>query len=356
VLEYKYKASGSTNTPTPTMHTLSPASQNHILSMLDAGYSAAHIAASTGHGVATVSRLRSTHRSHLSKSLGGRPSKLSSANIHHAQRLISSGKADTAVDVTKALRNVTNQSLSAQTVRNSLKVAGMKAVVKKKKPFLSKQHRKARLDFALTHQDWTVEDWKKVVWSDETKINRLGSDGRKWVWKKAGEGLSDRLVQGTQKFGGGSVMVWGCMLWDGPGYACRIDGRMDGDLYIKILEEDLQESLTYYGKDAGDVIFQQDNDPKHTCKKAKTWFQDHGFNVLLWPAQSPDLNPIEHLWDHVKRKLGEHEVAPKGILELWERVEQEWNKIDAGVCQNLIESMPRRVAAVLKAKGGYTKY
>ena len=55
----------------------------------------------------------------------------------------------------------------------------MKAVMKKKKPFLSKKHRKARMDFALTHQHWTVEDWKKVVWSDETKINRLGSDGRK---------------------------------------------------------------------------------------------------------------------------------------------------------------------------------
>jgi hypothetical protein len=270
--------------------------------------------------------------------------------------LISSGKVDTAVDVAKSLRNITNQPLHAQTVCRGLSLAGMKAVVKRKKPFLSKKHKKARMDFALAHQHWTVEDWKKVVWSDETKINRLGSDGRKWVWKKAGEGLSDRLVQGTQKFGGGSVMVWGCMLWDGPGYACKIDGRMDGDLYTKILEEDLQASLGYYGISVGDVIFQQDNDSKHTCKKAQTWFEDHDLNVLLWPAQSPDLNPIEHLWDHVKRKLSEHEIAPKGILELWERIEKEWNKIDAEVCQNLIESMPRRVAAVLKAKGGYTKY
>ena|SRR5947199_6012427 len=194
------------------MRTLSPASKDHILSMLDSGYTASHIATSTGHGIGTVSRLRSKHRSHLSKSLGGCPSKLSSANIRHAQRLISSGKVDTAVNVAKVLRNVTNQSLSIQTVRNGLKAAGMKAVVKKKKPFLSKRHRRERMDFALRHQHWTVEDWKKVVWSDETKINRLGSDGRKWVWKKAGESLSNRLVQETQKFGGGSVMVWGCML------------------------------------------------------------------------------------------------------------------------------------------------
>src|SRR5215471_5552324 len=228
-LEYKYKASSTDNAPIPTMRTLSPANQNHILSLLEAGYTAGHIAASTGYGISTVSRLCSKHLPHLSKSLGGCPFKLSSANICHAQCLISSGKADTAVDVAKALRNVTNQPLSAQTVCCSLKATGLKAVAKKKKPFLSKKHRKARMDFALAHQDWTVEDWKKVVWSDETKINRLESDGRKWVWKKAGEGLSDRLVKGTnlKKFGGGSLMMWGCMTWEGVGYGCKIDGMMD---------------------------------------------------------------------------------------------------------------------------------
>ena len=60
-----------------------------------------------------------------------------------------------------------------------------------------------------------------------TKINRLGSHGRKWVWKKAGEGLSDRQVEGTLKFGGGSLMIWGCILWEGFEDACKIDGRMD---------------------------------------------------------------------------------------------------------------------------------
>ena len=70
----------------------------------------------------------------------------------------------------------------------------MKARVKAKCPYLSKHHKREQLDFAVVHQDWTEEDWKRVIWSDETKINRLGSDGRKWVWKKAGEGLSDRTV------------------------------------------------------------------------------------------------------------------------------------------------------------------
>ena len=77
---------------------------------------------------------------------------------------------------------------------------------------------------------------------------------------------------------------------------------------------------------------------------------------MVWPAQSPDLNPIEHLWNHLKRKLAEYPEVPQGITELSERVEKEREAIDKAVCQNLIESMPRRVQEVLKAKGGYTKY
>ena len=176
------------------------------------------------------------------------------------------------------------------------------------------------------------------------------------VWKKAGEGLSDRLVQGTQKFGGGSLMMWGCMKWDGVGLACKIDGRMDADLYVQILEEELQNTLEYYGQTPEDIIFQQDNDSKQTSKKARDWFQDHGYEVMKWPAQSPDLNPIEHLWFILKKMLAEYPEPPKGIMELWERVEREWENVKVGKCRELIESMPRRIQEVIKAKGGYTSY
>ena len=143
------------------------------------------------------------------------------------------------------------------------------------------------------------------------------------------------------------------MSWDGIGFLCKIDGRMDGDLYIQILEDELMLSMEHLGKTPSQVIFQQDNDPKHTCKKAMDWFKNTGMVVLPLPAQSPDRNPIGHLWQHLKKKSWE---SIRGILELWERVEEEWEAIPASVCRDLVESMPRRVAAVIRAKGGYTKY
>ena len=131
---------------------------------------------------------------------------------------------------------------------------------------------------------------------------------------------------------------------------------MDAELYEEILEDHVFKTLEYYGMNPDDFIFQQDNDPKHTSKKAKKWFEDNNVTVLDWPPQSPDLNPIEHLWHILKMRLATYERHTKSIQELWERVEVEWEKIPKEECVKLIQSMPRRVAAVLKAKGGYTKY
>jgi hypothetical protein len=102
-------------------------------------------------------------------------------------------KADNAFQVKKLLTPTLPHPVSTKTRCQNLSCAGMKAVVKVKCPLFTAKHCKACLDWALAHQSWIIEDWKRVVWSDETKINHLGSDGRKWGWKKKRESLSDTV-------------------------------------------------------------------------------------------------------------------------------------------------------------------
>ena len=87
-----------------------------------------------------------------------------------------------------------------ENVRRVLRKAGLKSIKKKKKLFLSAKHRKRRLEFAQKYASWTVEDFKRVIWSDETKINRLGSDGMVWIWRNYA--LQHYHVQRTFKHGG----------------------------------------------------------------------------------------------------------------------------------------------------------
>ena len=208
------------------MQSLTHAHCNHVLQLLDKGRSSHSISTTTGISVGSISNIHSKHCLTLFKSVGGHPCKLSPADTQYATHLITSQKAENATQVAKTLQNMTNTSSSVKTVQQALRST---AVTKQKQPFLSKKHRRLRMDFAEAHKDWTVEDWKKVIWSDETKINYLGSDGKKWVWKMPGEGLSDGLVQGTVRFGGGSLMIWCCMFWEVPGYATKINGRINAD-------------------------------------------------------------------------------------------------------------------------------
>ena len=339
------------------MKPISQETQNNILSLLNSNsLSYRQIALRTGTGKSTVEKIARTMSCNRQNCPSGRPSKLSETDRHTAVHLIESGKADNAVQVAQTLSHTLGDKVSPETVCRVLRASNLKAVVKKKRPRLSTQHQKARLDFAIKYQGWTVDNWKKVIWSDETKINCVGSDGQQYVWKRVGEKLNDRQIQGTVKFGGGSVMVWGCMTWDGVGTMTKVEGRMTSKAYTSILEHSLFQTVAHYGYSKEGIVFQQDNDPKHTSKEARSWFNSHHIILLDWPAQSPDLNPIEHLWAYLKRRLAEYESPPRGVHELWERLEREWPTISVEVCRTLLESMPRRIEAVIKAKGGHTKY
>jgi transposase len=328
-----------------------------IIALLNQGLSTRKIATQLGLGHSTVVRVKKEALPNHPSPLKGRPPSMTPRQHSQIIRSLCSGVIDTATDAQQQLKEHHQVDISAQTIRNMLKRSNLKSFVKAKKPLLAVRHRRQRLEFARKYQHWTSEDWRRVVFSDETKINRFGSDGRKWCWKKSSTKiLQPNHVFSTVKYGGGSLMVWGCMTAKGVGYLVKIEGTMNSELYCKILEEDLLNSLEWYDLDRQGIIFQHDNDPKHTAERTQRWLKDNEMDVLDWPPQSPDLNPIEHLWDHFKRRLSGYPSVASSMSELWTRAEEEWNKTTAQKCIELIDSMPQRIVEVIKAKGGHTRY
>ena len=154
------------------MRPLSVDKLNIVISRLNSGQTTYQISSSTGVSIGTISIFFSKNCPDLPKSSGGCTVKLSSRNIHHAVKLITSGRAETAVPVSEALQTITNQPLISQTLHRHLRRNGMNAVVKKEKPHLSQKHRTERMESATRHKDCTLDDQKRVMRPN----NHLGSD------------------------------------------------------------------------------------------------------------------------------------------------------------------------------------
>jgi len=105
-----------------------------------------------------------------------------------------------------------------------------------------------------------------------------------------------------------------------------------------------------------DYIYQDDNAPCHTAKKVKEWKESKSINSLIWPAQSPDLNPIENLWSELDRKIRKHEQKPKNKTELIKILQEEWDNLDTNFLIKLIDSMPQRIKGVIENKGNPINY
>lgn len=127
---------------------------------------------------------------------------------------------------------------------------------------------------------------------------------------------------------------------------------MKAQTYCNILEQHMLPHARE--KMSDDWVFQEDNDPKHRSKLVKSWLITNQVKRLDWPSQSPDLNPIEHLWEELDRRIRTRSMSKTS--ELMAALQEEWEKIPIKVFMNLVESMPRRCEAVIKARGYSTKY
>ncbi len=161
----------------------------------------------------------------------------------------------------------------------------------------------------------------------------------------------------VQAGGGGGVMVWRIYSWHTLGPLVPIEHRLNATTYLSIVADHVHPFMTTVYP-SSDGYFQQDNAPCHKAQIISDWFLEHDneFTLLKWPPQSPDLNPIEHLCDVVEREICIVDVQPTNLQKLRDAIMSIWTKISEDCFQHLVESMPRRIKAVLKAKWGPTRY
>ena len=328
--------------------------RSQIVALLDEGISPT-IARKFQVAKSTISRVKSKYKEYETfDHLGGngRPLKLTSdvVNLIKIENLKNNKKS--LRKISKSLSNTSEVNISHASVRKALNFSNLFAYSPIKKPLLTEKNKNLRYDFSKMVLKMEKRQIKKIIFSDESKFNLMYSDGKLSVWREPGKGLNPENITPTKKFGGGSVMVWGCFSYKGVGKFVFIDGIIDGDYYVSILSDNLKSSARKMK--LSDFIFQQDNDPKHKCKLASEFFQEENINLLTWPAQSPDMNPIENLWGIVKTRVAE--LEPTNIAELKTAIMQAWKSITKKTTKSLVNSFKKRALCLFKAKGGHINY
>jgi len=192
-----------------------------------------------------------------------------------------------------------------------------------------------------------------VIFSDESTIAVL-DDRVQSVRRRQGEEFKPECLKKTLKFPS-KIMVWGAISVHGPSRLHIVEGTMNGAKYISMLNSRLLPQIRDWFEQEP-CIFQQDSTPCHTAKAVYAWFKTNKIKVLKWPGNSPDMNPIESMWNQLKDEI--HNVPITTKVQLIERLIQVWFHLPKirKMCQDLIKGMPKRVEALQIAKGGQTKY
>ena len=276
---------------------LSSEARAQVVLLLETGKSTRDVALKFHISQSAVVKIRQKYNSfntfaHLGGN--GRPSKNSSEIASCIRGVISENPKTSLRKTAKIIGKEMSQNISHASIRTYLNGMNRFAFSPIKKPLLSPKNIDLRFSLSRDYIKMPLEKIKSIIWSDESKFNLFYSDGKCSVWREPGKGLEKQNLQPTIKHGGLSVMVWACFSYHGKGKLVFIEDIMDAVKYCSILSDNLYESASDMG--LVDFIFQQDNDPKHTSKLAKEFFTENNIELLPWPAQSPDMNPIENLW------------------------------------------------------------
>ncbi|KAG1031641.1 hypothetical protein G6F43_013916 [Rhizopus delemar] len=201
-----------------------------------------------------------------SKNSAGRHRLLTPREETKAARDIRIGFSKSAADASFGIKKP-DRSVNPKTINRTFKRKGLKSAKKKTALPLNNDRQKARYDWAKAHKDWSETYWERVVFSDETEIQKRGSNGLEYAWKEDNAPYRDHHYKKKHAYGGGGIMLWSCITIHGGGYMSWLQSNVNGGLYTSVLEEEYKETLKYNGLQSSDMIFQQDNASIH-CASA----------------------------------------------------------------------------------------
>jgi len=285
------------------------------------------------------------------KKRSGRPRKTSARDDNCMRRIIMKSPTSSCRKVRSRLLNK-GTIISLSTVSRRLsKEFGLRSYKPAHKPKLTEPMKKKRLDFAKKHQVWNAEDWGNVLFSDESTFQQFVVR-RQHVRRPVGDRFKERYTIPTMKHPP-SQMIWGAMSKSGTAglYFLPPKTTMNGAKYLELLRQKVQLHMEVHRC----TIFMHDGAPCHRSKIVTDYLASQNIQVLEWPGNSPDLNPIENLWSTMKDKVAERQPSSQG--DLVTVIKQVWTMgLSKDLCAELVASMPRRIQAVIDSKGGNTKY
>lgn len=264
------------------------------------------------------------------------------------------GRFRTAASMRTEWRTVLNRGVSRQTVNRRLVRRGYFARRPIRKRILTVRNKVVRLRHARRYRNLTPLHWRHVVFADESRYVLHPVDGRMRVRRLAGERLNDDCIAGTVAQGGGSVHVWAAFHAGGKSDLVVLNRNVNAVRYVNTLRQSLLPWARAYFRD--NFRLQHDNAPAHRARLVENFLQQEQVQLMYQPPYSPDLNPIENLWDSLQRGINSRDVPPQNLQELAVALREEWQALPVQTLEHLVNSMPRRLLSVQRARGGHTKY